>query len=322
MKTWKLEVGSWELGVGSWELSRAPLAFLVALACLGAQSRSAAIDEPTAATLEYVTEDTSMVAYANVRVLMASPLRDRVRELGAAHAVIATLQEWTGASLERDIDDIVFTADTTILTGRFDLRRLEAYARDHGGRIELYAGARIVSAPRPAGDAAIVLPAPGLALVGDVLSVRRALDAKAGAVRAITDNVGFMRTVAGLDDRAAWSVATLQAVIARAAIPADVAAQLPAIDWLAASSRFGPTARGELSAQARDEIAAGSLRDLVRGFMALARMQAARNRELRGALASATLAGDGTTVTLSFDVTPGLLDLFDSTGAWRLVLPH
>ena len=272
-----------------------------------------------------------MVAYANVRALMASPLRDRLRELGSVHPAIATLQEWTGASLERDVDDLVFSSEAVgdivaqplmILTGRFDSRRLDMYARDHGGRIESYSGARVVLAPRQAGDAAIVLPTSGLALLGDAPSVRRALDAKAGAVRAITDNVGFMRTVAGLDDRAAWSVATLQAVIARAAIPADVAAQLPAIDWLAASGRFGPTARGELSAQARDEIAAGSLRDLVRGFMALARMQAARNRELRGALASAALAGDGTTVTLSFDVTPGLLDLFDSTGAWRLVLPH
>jgi hypothetical protein len=297
-----------------------------------AGARLAAIDEPTAATLEYVTEDASMVTYANVRALMASPLRDRLREIGIAHPAIAALQEWAGVSLERDVDDLVFSTGAAagdaggrqllIVSGRFDSRRLEEYARAHGGRIEPYGGARIVLAPRPTGDAAIALTGSGLALVGDAPAVRRALDAKTGAVRAITDNVGFMHAVAGLDDPDAWSVATMQAVAVRAALSPDVVAQLPAIDWLAASGQLGPGARGVITALAHDETAAEHLRELVQGFMALARMQGARNPELREVLASATLAGEGTTVSVSFGVTPGLLDLIDATGAWRLVLPQ
>lgn len=314
MRTWRGRASGVGLAVAMW---------------LGAGSGSAAIDEPTAATLEYVSEEASVVAYANVRALMASPLRARLRELSAAHPAIGVLEEWSGASLERDVDDIVFAGEDAagdgrlllILAGRFDSRRPAAYARDHGGRIEAHDGTQIVLAPRPSGEVAMALPASGQMLVGDAASVRRALDTKAGAARAISDSAGFMSVVAGLEPSAAWSVTAFQTFATRSALPAEVAAQLPPIDWLAVSGQFMPAARGQLRAAARDERAAQNLREVMRGFVALARMQGARNRELRGALDTVTLGGEGAIVSLSFDLTPGVLSLIDAQGVWRLAMP-
>ena len=66
------------------------------------------------------------------------------------------------------------------------------------------------------------------------------------------------------------------------------------------SSHIDGGLRGTLRAEARDEAAANNLRDVVRGFMALAKMQTASKPELQAMLQSLELGGTGKTVSLSF----------------------
>jgi len=56
------------------------------------------------------------------------------------------------------------------------------------------------------------------------------------------------------------------------------------------------------------------LRDVVQGFLALARLQGARDPAYRSMLDSVALTADGTSVSLSFDVTPAALDLLTPAG--------
>jgi hypothetical protein len=68
-----------------------------------------------------------------------------------------------------------------------------------------------------------------------------------------------------------------------------------------------------LKAETRDEESATGLRDLIRGFMALAKMQAGSRPEFQSLFDSVQLGGVGQTVTLNVDLTPQTLDLLTST---------
>ena len=87
-----------------------------------------------------------------------------------------------------------------------------------------------------------------------------------------------------------------------AQLPEAVASQIPAITWFSVSSRVDTAIHGVVRADARDEDAANNLRDVVRGFLGLARLQAGSRPELRALAQSLELGGTGKTVTLSFSV--------------------
>ena len=55
-----------------------------------------------------------------------------------------------------------------------------------------------------------------------------------------------------------------------------------------------------MRADARDEEAANNLRDVVRGFLALAKLQAGNRPELQVMMQSLELGGTGNSVALSF----------------------
>jgi len=131
-----------------------------------------------------------------------------------------------------------------------------------------------------------------------------------------------MDLVGNVDDASAWTVARFDALMGRTSFPADVAKQLPPINWLSASGRVDAGVHGLVRAEARDEESAQSLRDVVRGFLALARIQGAQSPDLKEMLNSMELGGEGKTVSLSFDVTPGLIDLLGAARAGRSGLPR
>ena len=66
--------------------------------------------------------------------------------------------------------------------------------------------------------------------------------------------------------------------------------QLPPINWLAASGRIDSGLHGLVRAEAQDEQGAQNLRDVVQGFLALARMQGAREPAYKGMLDSVALS--------------------------------
>ena len=68
--------------------------------------------------------------------------------------------------------------------------------------------------------------------------------------------------------------------------------QLPPINWLAASGRVDGDVHGLVRAEARDNEAAQNLRDVVRGFLALAKIQSARTPGLTSMLNTVELGGE------------------------------
>ena len=66
-----------------------------------------------------------------------------------------------------------------------------------------------------------------------------------------------------------------------------------------------------MKAETNDEAAAQNLRDVIRGFLALAKMQASSKPALQAMVDSLQLTGDGKTVSLAFSVPSDVLDVIE-----------
>jgi hypothetical protein len=126
----------------------------------------------------------------------------------------------------------------------------------------------------------------------------------------VTGNEELMNLVRSLDTSGnAWAVGRFDALTSRARLSQDVAGRLPAITWFSVSGRVNGGIHGIIRAEARDDEAANNLRDVVRGFLALAKMQAGARPELQLMMQSLELGGAGKTVALSFAVPADVFDL-------------
>ena len=281
-------------------------------------SAAAATDE-----LAYVPATALMVAYADVRGLMNSPFHERIRQLQRTSPAAGSddLEARTGIRFETDIDGVLVAssgadaprerpdASLLIARGRFDAARIEGVMRSRGGQVDQYRDTRVVTLANATSDTALAFAEPGLLLFGPQASVRGALDAKAGTAPAIGSNREFMTLVNDVNDGTAWSVAKLDSASGVTPFPPALMNQLPPINWFAASGRVDTGLHGRVRAEARDIQSAESLRDVIQGFLALARLQGARDPAYRSMLDSVALTANGTSVSLSFDVTPAALDL-------------
>jgi hypothetical protein len=220
------------------------------------------------------------------------------------------------------------------LRGRFDLVRLEALAREHHAVVEDYKGVKFVRTAertaldqdqeqaaeprRPRRNPALAFVDSGLIIVGEAGGIRRAIDTHASGQN-VTSNGEVMQLIKEMDSGAnAWAVGRFDVLASQATLPEGMAAQIPSVKWFAAAGRINGGMSGVLRAEARDDQAAQNLRDVVNGFLALARMQAGSKPQFQELLKSVTLGGTGTSVELSFTVPAELIHAIEGmAGAKR-----
>ena len=292
--------------------------------------------------LAYVPQDARMLAFANVREVMDSELRARILALrpDGGDGVDPDAQdgpdiedkffEATGLDIERDVDSLVASvtgaesgSPVLIARGRFNNGLIETAILQHNpdsntARVETYRGSRMVIATEPDGDAfAVAFAEPGLLVLGSDASVRRALDAKVSGTNVI-DNTEVMNLVRDSDDGNAWAVARFDALTGRAQLPQEIASQLPPITWVAAKGHINGGLRATLRAETRDDEAAQNLREVIRGFMALAKLQAGQRTEFSELVNSLELGGTGKTVAIGFAIDSAIID---ALGALRHFQP-
>ena len=294
--------------------------------------------------LGYVPRDASVIAFANVNEIMNSELRQKLhRALPMQENGQQELQEQTGINLETDIDTVVACmspdaaggkpgAGMVLARGRFDETKIEALMREHGAHVETYSGKRVVIADpqdvrsddpgdhpvhtRP--SLSLSFMEPGLAAIGSTTLIKSAIDLhKAGnnpqtGLESVTGNDELMTLVKSLDNSNAWAVGRFDALRTQSHLPANVLSQIPAITWFAVSGHVNGGLRGTLRAETRDDESAKNLREVVTGFLALAKMGAGAKPELQAMMQSLELGGSGKTVSLSFAVPA---ELFDVIGA-------
>jgi hypothetical protein len=278
--------------------------------------------------LSYVPGSSHLVAHADVRRLMDSELRLRLKPALESAASQGLSIEELGLNLETDIDSFTMAAlppaadaasptesSVALVRGRFDTSRIEAVVRNQGGVPEDYRGARLVTTDK----LGVAFIETGLIAVGHPAAVRAALDTKATGEASVTKNEALMSLLRRVDDGNAWVVADFAAMQTSKVVPVPVVGQLPAITWLAASGNVASGVSGEILAEGRDETAAQDLLEVVRGFVALARMQTGAQAEFAKLLDSIELSSDGKTVAVKFEV-PG--QFFDRLKDANVGLPQ
>ena len=148
--------------------------------------------------------------------------------------------------------------------------------------------------------------------VGSANLIRQAVDLEHGGEN-ITSNAEVMNLIRSIDSGNAWAVGRFDAIQSAAKLP-PVLNQLPAITWFSVTGQINDTISGAVRAEARDEESAKNLRDVVNGFLALAKLQAGSKPEFQALTQSLQLGGTGKTVELSFSVPGALFDLIETAG--------
>jgi hypothetical protein len=295
--------------------------------------------------LRYLPRDAAVVAFANVQEIMTSELRQRIK---AAVPVPGNGQQefenQTGINIETDIDRIVACVEAprgtampnsgmVVATGRFNDGKIESLMREHGAQVEVYRDRRLIVAipdrmhkdsgsttepmppvsPTTRPTFAIAFIKPGLVAVGSSPLVRRAIDLDTAGGDNITLNDEVMAQVKKVEGgNNAWAIGRFDALQTQAHLPPAVASQIPAITWFSIGTHINGGVRGTLTAQTRDVDAANNLRDVVRGFLGLAKMQAGSKPEIQAMIQSLDVEGTGNAVSLSFSVPA---DVFDAAAA-------
>jgi len=267
--------------------------------------------------LAYIPQDARLVAYANVREIMSSQLRQKLRDLQTTtpDGSQRRFQDETGIDVENDIDYVVASAagpdgaaqgerPLMLAHGRFDTARIETLIQERGGVVEEYAGKRLLTQSDQQFTVAFLES--DLVAVGSPEAVRRAIDTKAGSAANVRSNADVMRQLRDVDSGTAWAVARFDEIGPRwsGALPS----QLPPINWVAMTGQIDGGVRGTMHAETRDEASAQNLQDVIRGMMALARLQVSQHAEFAALVDSLELSGHDKTVTLGFSVPAEVVD--------------
>lgn len=259
--------------------------------------------------LRYVPPEATILSFANVREVMDSDLRRRLRELQPELDGQREFQERTGIDIERDIEYVVGglvpdgsnqSSGIAILAGRFEVERLEALALEHGGTATDYRGRRLITI---AGEpVAMAFLESGVIAIGSEPVVRRTIDLPFTG-GGVDSNDSLLRLLGHVDSGStAWTIGRLDSAVDGAWLPDEVESQVAQVAAFAVGARVNGGVSGSLTAEARDEETGRNLRDLLQGFLALARLQVGSRPELRGLLDSIRLTSAGTNVTLAFDL--------------------
>ncbi len=276
------------------------------------------------AELAFVPPHATAIAFADVRAVMTSELRERVRRIVPDGVGREQLERQLGLDIERDIDRVLVfwapepnaevgeedgSSGLALFRGRLDADRLEAVARGGGAEVTEEDGLRIVTREiEGAGALAMAFLEPGLVAVGELAAVRSA--ARRGSAGAGIDaDADMMRLLGRVDGGSSfWAVGRFDDAGLLGWVPEQVSERLPPVTAFAVQGRINGGISISLAVEGRDDAAAQNLRDVVRGFVALAQLQTLGNPDLQAVLDSLQTGGDGTAVTLSFRVPAEAVD--------------
>ncbi len=288
--------------------------------------------------LAYLPADAVAVGYADVRTIMNSEFRQKLRQVIPAGHEKEQLQQELGIDLEHDIDAVAAAYSgganaglggaVVVVRGRFNEGQIEAKAVQHGARVEEYRGKRMLVMTAEAhaahgGDSAgptaggVTFLEPGLVMLGEASAMKKAIDA-AAAGQDIRKNAEVMKMVNDVrGSNTAWFVGSFEHLTSQAPLPEEVRVHLPAVQMFAVGAHVNGGVAGHFKAEARDDQAADQLRDLIRGAMAVGQLASSQNPRIEAMLKSIQMTGTGKSVGITFTMPAEMLDLIHGLAAGR-----
>ena len=280
--------------------------------------------------MRYVPADVAMVAFADVRAVMDSDVRRALMSSvdPESRKGRQLMSDFAGVDLEKQVDHLVVYVERStppdpqaqarpqlprtllLVQGTFEPARIEAFIRERGGTLDEYNGRKIFLRTEEGNEIAVGLISADLIAMGQADLVRRIIDLSqggSGAATNITANAEMMRLIRDNAGSTAWLVGRFDEISRRIRVPSGVVGQVPSIRLVSVGADINGGVRAAVRAETADKAAADQLRDVVRGFLSLARLQAGGSQELGNMLKSVELSGSDTTVRLSVALTPETL---------------
>jgi hypothetical protein len=300
------------------------------LAAYLAYNRVAGVGGGLPPEMRYVPADAGMVAFANVRAVMNSDLRRALMPSidPESRKGRQMMNDFAGVDIEKQVNRVVAYVEPytppdpqsqvkpevpralVMVQGTFEPARIETFIRERGGTMDEYKGRKIFVRREDGHEVAVGLVGSDLIAMGPGDIVRRVIDMSldgSGLAKTITANPEMMMLIRDNAGSTAWVVGQFDEISRRMRLPTGVAAQVPPIRLVSVKADINGGVKGAIRAEAGDKAAADQLRDVVRGFLSLARLQAGGKQELQNTLKSIELSGSDTTVRLSFAVSPETL---------------
>ena len=279
--------------------------------------------------VRYVPANAEVVAFADIQAVMKSELRrelmpaiesgrDRGREMmnhfgidieKQVHHIVAYVEPYQPTDPQTQQRAEIPNA-LILVQGSFDQAKIEQLIRDRAGAMEEHNGRKIFVHREEGKEFAVGLAGADLIAIGQADLVRRALDRARGAsgnTQDITSNPEMMALIRDNAGSTAWVVGHFDAVRRRMRLPNEVAGQVPPLRLVSVKANVNGGMRATIRAEAGDEAAAQQLRDVVRGFVSLARLHGGGKPELQSTLKTIELSGANKTVQISFAMAPDTL---------------
>jgi hypothetical protein len=295
-----------------------------------AYTRVAGIPPGVPAEVRYVPVDAEVVAFANVRAIMDSELRQALVPSidPESRKGKQMMSDFAGVDLEKQVDHVVMYIEPFIrqnqenaapveipraallVNGSFDQARIEQFLREHGGAIQEHNGRKLFVRDGGREQVAVGFVEQDLIAIGQEDLVRRAIDISRGSARDfrnVTANGDLMNLVRDNSGSTAWVAGQFEEISRRMKLPPAISSQVPPVRLVSLKADINGGVKATIRAEAGDKAAADQLRDAVRGFISLARLHAGGKNEFANVLKTVELSGNDNTVRLSFAVSPETL---------------
>jgi len=288
------------------------------------------------AELQYLPANAAAIGYADVRSIMTSEFRQKLREVLPTGSEKDKIQAEFGVDVENDIDTVSAAylgggsaeSAVVIVRGRFNTGQIEAKATEHGAVAEEYKGRKMLVFTENSTDTGAHHSSGGVAFLGvgtialgEAGAIRQAIDA-ADTGQDVRQNAEMMKVVNDMRGSGnAWFVGKFDQIVAAHSLPEELKAHIPAVNTFGVTVHVNGGLSGAIRADARDETAAQQLRDVVRGALAAGQLIASDDPKLNAMLKSLQITGSGNTVGLTFTLPAGFLDVLKGVVAAHAA-PH
>jgi hypothetical protein len=280
--------------------------------------------------------DASFVGGIDVKRFVASPFYVRfVKERAGRQDTFAQLEEKTGLNPERDLDQVYFAGTPgpagrenglAIVMGRFDRyalgRAIETEAKK-GVTWKNVAGSTLyLFNEGERGSTALAFLDDHTLAIGPQPAVEAAANGRAEGGRTLLSNARIMALLERVKPGSTFWVVGDQSLLQN--LPGHLAGPgsaqsvaLPGLRSLTVVGDMDPLISVEATGEAADAAAAKNLADVVRGFVALATLQASQKPELKDLASAVSVTQDAARVQVNARIPYELLDALQKSAPHR-----
>jgi hypothetical protein len=300
----------------------------------GLPAKASGANPPEA--LQHIPYDYQFVSGLNVRRLTASSfylkLRQEQPQAAQLGSALSKFTEQTGIDPARDISYLVTAGRSrastkpeglVIVSGEFDQNRITSFIRSKAATIETeYGGSSIMMFPDKNDAKAIN----GIAFLGereialgDLASLKAALDTRTGAKKSILSNAAISSLLGRMNmDEMFWFAGDAAGALRESPLPVPPVINASSIQSIAGAFDISEDIVGIITATAIDSNAAIKLADIFRGILAIGQLSQNQNPDIRLLLNTITIAQNDSQISLSFKI-PG--DLIKKLGRTKSIPP-